>query len=275
MGIRPPGYQRSSYGQLRCTLPFTRYARGVTQNLGRAAQATAVGALAITFSLGLASCSNRQDQAAATNRLADAIVSAVQLHSSDMPTGWTAQSVDLTSQPGNPDSDQFNNALASCMGVSNPWSARPIAEARSKVFHDPTGVATVSVVTQVEESSANAESRMITIANHSYPECMSRGYEKLFRDLFKPFFKKYPEAELGPVAVQVSPNQTSSGVRSTTVSIAFAIAADGIELGSFNFQSITMQKGPVISRLSVGLERENTETPPLFPAVLVDNWIIS
>jgi hypothetical protein len=255
---------------LKCSLPFTRYARRVAQKLGQAARATAVGALAITFSLGLASCSNGQDPVATTERSPDAIASAVQLHSSDMPQGWIAHSVDLTSPPGIPDSDESDRALAGCMGIPNPWSARPRAEARSKVFHDPTGVTSVSVVTQVEESSANAESRMTAIANKTYPECMSQGDEKLFRDLFKPLFKKYPEAELGPVKVQVAANPASSGVHSSTVSIALEIGADGNELAVFNFQSIILQKGPVISRLGVALEYEGTESPPLSTGGLLE-----
>jgi hypothetical protein len=233
----------------------------VIRNLGQAARATVVGALVIAFSLGLASWSNGQDAVAATDS-PHAIASAVQLHSSDMPKGWTAHSVDLTSQPGIPDSDQFNNALASCMDISNPWSARPLAVVRSKLFQDPTRVTTVSVITAVEKSSANAGSRMTAIADQSYPQCMSRGYEKLFHNLFKPLFKKYPDAELSPVVVQVAANPTSSDVHSATVSIGIELTEGGIEVAAFNAQSITLQTGPVISRLSVGLEYEGNETPP-------------
>ncbi len=256
--------------RLKPSVPLTGYAREVARNLGRPALAAAVGALAFTASLGLASCSNGQDPVAGTSSPPGAIASAVQLNSSDLPLGWTAKSVGVTSQPGTPDSDQFNNALAGCMGISNPWSVPPLAEVKSKVFHDPTGITTVSVITQVDESSANAESRMAAIANQSYPECMSHGYETLFRALFKPLFKKYPQAELGPVAVQVAANPTSSGVRSITVSMALEIADDGDQVAAFTAQSIILQKGPVISRLGVGLESEGSEAPPSFSASLLE-----
>ncbi len=240
--------------------------------LRRVARPAAAFALALAASPGLAACSNSQGQGTTSSGFADALATQVQLYRSDMPQGWSSGSTGLTSQPALPDVNEVDSALAECMSIPNPWSLSH-AELKSKVFHDPNDKEVASVVTEVDDSTANAESRMAALTNSSYPQCMSLVDGSYLRRILGPLLKENPGAELGPVAVQVTVNATSSGVRSTTMSTAFQVADGSHGSVSVIGQTMTLQEGPVVSRVGIELDYTDSESPPAFPALLLKQLV--
>jgi hypothetical protein len=224
----------------------------------------------------LASCSS-QSQPIPRASNAEKLASAIELRSSDIPSGWISQPV--TSQA------QDNEAvLAHCMGILNPWTTDQMASTESAVFHkaeDQTNLATISATTEVVGSVANANARMNVLTDAGYPACKSRvARTAIDSSLGAELKKDDPDISIGPVAITVTANPSTAGERSYTVSETFAFygsvpgqgptTVDDIVTLRAADDIVNLQKGPVIVQINFVHGHEGAGPDPAFPMAIQD-----